>query len=139
MRRELLCNTCHGEASGPADPEHRDSARPHEGKAELGCNGRLCERLRESDSEGVYWLFLRAAPDDPDIRELRGVPAEEVALPALCLQERDVTIGQCGGQGNPGRASARSDVDDRPGAGGHDAGRQQRFVDQNAACGNSVA
>ena len=69
---ELRRDGCHRVAIGRrAEPQDRDTARRHQREAELGGDGRLGERLRESDAVRVRRLLLRSSPDHRDVVEAR--------------------------------------------------------------------
>ena len=59
-------------------------------------------------------LLLGTAPHDPQVRQLRRPPLEEVALASLRLEQRHVPARQRRCERDPGRAAARADVHDRP-------------------------
>lgn len=101
------------ELGGLSDPQDGDSPGTNEREAELGSNGWLRESLRQSNAESVDRLLFRAPPHNFDVRKLGRHHVEEVALPALRLEQRKAALGKRDRKRDSRRASARADVDDR--------------------------
>ncbi len=97
---------------GLTEPENCCAAHADERKAPLDCHRRLRERLRQRDSEALDRLLLGSTPHDRRVR--RRPLAEEVALPALGIEQRYLAFRQRSRERNPRRAAARADVDQRP-------------------------
>src|SRR5262249_12103935 len=118
---------------GPAEPDQSGPSHPDEGQAQLDGDGRLRERLRERDAVALDGLLLRSSPDNADVRELAGEPFEELALPALCLEEREHPVRQRDRQGQPWASSSRSDVDHTARQRVYERGRAQSVLEQDAS------
>jgi len=58
-------------------------------------------------------LVLGAPPDHEQVRKLFGPPLQKRGLASLGLEQRHFALGQRGGEGDPGRAAAAADVNDR--------------------------
>ena len=113
-----------------ADPEHDRSSWADERQAPLGGDRRRRERLRDRDAGPVGLLLLGAAPDDPGVR--RRPALEEVALPALRLEQHELVPRQRERERDARRAAARADVDDRALEPAQQLDRPQRVLEQDA-------
>jgi hypothetical protein len=98
-----------------ADEENRRAPDFDERQAPLDRDRRRRERLCDRNAEAVGWLVLGPAPDDAYVRENAGDRPEKRALPTVRLEQHHLASGERRGQGDPGRAPARADVDDRSG------------------------
>src|SRR5205823_10882540 len=94
-------------------------------------DGRPGECLRRRDARPVGRLLLSPAPNDTSVR---GRPElEELALPALRLEQDDLPVGQGNRERDPGRTAAGADVDDRSLVRAHELDRTQRICEQSLA------
>lgn len=98
---------------GRADPEEHHTALLDERQTPLHRRRGMRKRLRERDPERLTWLLLRAALDDRDVAESRLPCAEEDAFAAVCLEERDVAVGQGDGERDPWSPSPGADIHNR--------------------------
>src|SRR5918999_181660 len=116
-----------GVSTGP-DPEDDGPAGTHERQAPLGRHGWQRKRLRHRDTEPIRLLLLRPPPDDTEIRELRLPLTEEIGLPSLSLQQRDLAIRQCGCERDSRCSSAGADINDWPSEAPHQLGAAETVL-----------
>ena len=98
---------------GVSDPQDRDAANANQRKTQLRGDRRLGQRLRESDSERLRRLLLRATPRHLDVRKLGCETAQELTLAPLGFEQCEVAVGKRHSERDSRGASARADVDDR--------------------------
>ena len=118
---------------GGADPEHDRPPGPNEWEAELGGDGGLGERLRDSYPPRVRRLFLRTAPNDVGVRQLALPTPQELALAPFRLEQRHLPLWERNREGNSGRTASGAHVDDRALERAHDLEAAQSVVQQDAA------
>jgi hypothetical protein len=114
-----------------SDVQHGRSSRSDKREAPLGCNRRRRQSLRHGDTELIYPLFLCAAPDDTDIRELTAHSLKKRALAAVGLEQDHLALRESGSQRKARRPAARTHIDDRAVEAGDDIRRPEAVLEED--------